>query len=362
MRAAYVRQYGDPPAGAAFGADISWWQAAVNDTADWPTALACWQDRLVSWAEFVCIRVSTGAYGVDTTWGYHAQAAGQTGYKGKLGAYHFAYPSINRDPVPEALNFARQFGRWPFDFAMLDMEDAAGFDLSDWASRWLDTVNAAITKPLTLYTAAWFTSGNMAASPGTVPLWVAHYAKGGTVDPGHATWSIPRLPSWSGPPPAVWQYDSSTPELGSLDLNIAFDPTAVGLGAGPDVPPEPLEWEKPMKQVRLPDGTVYALFGPWKIHVIAPSTQQSMHNLGSIEDNITDVNPWDLANYREIPIDNPVDPASPDDVQAAVVDALAKWQPPAPATPVDPSTLSNAELHDRLMVLFNEWDRRFPKG
>lgn len=233
MRQAYERQYGPAPPGARFGADVSWWQASQNDAPSYQQALNCWRDRLVSWAEFVCVRVSTGSSGVDSTWPLHMQAADQVGYKGTRGAYHFAYPSYNRDPAGEAANFARQFTRYPFDFAMLDMEDAAGFDVTAWARQWIDAVNAQVTRPLTLYTAQWYTAGNMAGTAvAHVPLWVAHYAKGGVVDPGTGYYNVPRLPAWSTPPPAIWQFDSDTPELGSLDLNVAFDPAAVALDAG----------------------------------------------------------------------------------------------------------------------------------
>jgi hypothetical protein len=221
---AYREVYGqEPPAGAHFGADISWWQGTD-----------IWAD-LVNWAEWVTIRCSYGNSSEDGREEAHVAAANAYGYSGKLGGYHFYYAG---DPVAQANNYLYQSSniRGQFSHHMVDAEATPVADIGQ-LETWCDIVGAATGQPTfaVIYSGWSYLNGS---GPTDRQIWLPHYASSrytawnGT--PGSwDTYNAPWTPDWYGQRnPAIWQYASLTGTHGHLDLNVGTDEAAQLLGLG----------------------------------------------------------------------------------------------------------------------------------
>jgi GH25 family lysozyme M1 (1,4-beta-N-acetylmuramidase) len=140
-----------------------------------------------------------------------------------VGPYHYARP---RKPVAASAEAdARAFvasvtatsaasGTIP---PVLDLEETGGLgarDLSAWATRWTDTVEALTGRTPVLYTGLWFWNSHLdgRAELARLPLWIARYAESpGLLPGGWRTWSF-------------WQFTAKgrVPGIeGDVDVNLS---------------------------------------------------------------------------------------------------------------------------------------------
>lgn len=224
-RAAYISHYGvAPPAGAVFGADISWFQATEDgESLDHGVAAGYWAD-IVSWADFVCVRTSYGASGDDGAEGLHFQVADERGYAGSMGTYHF--PNVGRSAADNVANYLRRSA--PF-------VERTKYDMLDWegsvAPAWYidescDRVEQARQRPCFQYGGySYMDQAGVISCPAS-KFWLAQYTS------SRWPWGTYDMPGqYAGSDPGVWQWSSSTPEHGHLDLNISTTPAMLGIGA-----------------------------------------------------------------------------------------------------------------------------------
>ncbi len=245
-KAAYENYFRQPaPEGALFGADVSWFQATANGlTPDYATAKGYWQD-LVTWANFVCIRVSYGANGDDGAQALHFQLAQELGYQGKLGVYHFQHAEAGWQA--NFNNFMAKSA--PFvnliDFYMHDYEASPNAGASYIKTTCTATEDARL-KPVSNYGGkGYMDAAGVVACP-SAQLWVAHYpARSANAWSPTTDWNsngAPLMPNqYPNEFPGVWQWQSVTPEHGHLDLNISTTPEQFGIGET-EVPTQ-AEWD-----------------------------------------------------------------------------------------------------------------------
>lgn len=155
---------------------------------------------------FAIVKCSGGADYANPN--YHEQIAGARAAGLVVGHYHFAHEDENPGPGPgaEAAYFLAHADVQPGELVALDIEDTgvAG-NLSDWALRWLQTVESAIgCKPL-IYSFKDYieTRGLGTAALAAYPLWFARYWSPYVMQPWPQT---PEL--W--PKIAIWQWSGGT--------------------------------------------------------------------------------------------------------------------------------------------------------
>jgi hypothetical protein len=273
---------------------------------------------------------------------------------------------------------------------MLDPEGpSAGAMRGETLTQWIEGALVRMAERWPRFTPVWYTSASFCSSYGItraprVPhiLQVAEYHYGSTQFSwaARANWENVAYARYGGPdlPPGAGRYDlwqwSSSVQLpgvpGVADCSFVADDQAwaalTPTAPDPEPSPPPKEWYEDMKHAILPDGRVYLLFGGLRSHVQNPNALQALHNWGLIDGDPTPCNEWDLEPFTDVSQDVVnrllAGGFQPDQVRQVIGDSLAKWSPPAPATPVDPTSLSTPELMDRLTVLLNEADRRLAKG
>lgn len=325
-------------------------------------------------------------YGPDK---FHAHCILEFQAAGKpVGSYLF--------PRAYATDPATQIDAWwsntpePSMSCMLDPEGpSAGSMRGETLIQWIEEALAQMAVRWPRFTPTWYTSRSFCNGygitraprvPHILQLAEYHYGYTSFMWAGRPNWETVAYGRYGGPdltPGAdrydLWQWSSSVqmPGVpGLADCSFVADDEAWTALTAPAVPePEPpreLEWYEMMKHAILPDGRVYLLFGGLRSHVPNPSALQALHNWGFIEGDPQPCQEHDLEPFTDVSQDvlNRLLAGGfqPDQVRQVVGDSLAKWSPPAPATPVDPSSLSNADLLDRLAVLLNEVERRFPNG
>jgi lysozyme len=196
------------------GIDISHWQGQI----DWGKVRAA--DVRVAY-----IKASEGKDYVDPTYARNRTDSAAAGVV--TGAYDFARPGsrnpgdVVADAKAEAEHFLATANIKPGDLApVLDLEDAGSLNpdqLSQWATTWSDTVQAATgVKPL-LYTSPSFFEdkiGNKDAVADKFRLWLAHWNT-----------DTPRVPSqwqaWQGWQTGIGKVDGIA---GDVDLDRFRNP------------------------------------------------------------------------------------------------------------------------------------------
>lgn len=240
-REAYIERYQqEPPAGAYFGADVSWYQAASSGALSKARCMQCWED-LVQWADWVTIRTSYGRSGNDGGQGLHIQCAQEVGYTGPLGAYHYIVPSAGAGNCQNFMDRWREYeGIWTHE--MWDHEE--GLDAG--------TVWECITRfenECSHREGLYYGAKSIADAAGwwaaVRPLWPPHYASSRYVAWAPTTnWNLWQAPyiadAWIAQEIAkkiIWQHGSTSSRHGSLDLNITTSPELVGItGGSKDMP------------------------------------------------------------------------------------------------------------------------------
>lgn len=230
-RQAYLEIYGqEPPEGARFGADLSWFQSSSDgESLDSGVLNDMWAG-LAGWAEYVCIRCSYGSNGDDGAETAHVQYADRHGYAGTLGGYHYQIPGAS--PASNAANYLRRSAPLAdrFVFDMLDVEEGT---TAQAIEETLDRISQAKQRECLLYSGKSIMD-NAGFLSRKRPLWVAHYASR-SYAAWHPTsdwrlWQAPYMPNQYGTDyPTAWQFTSFTANHGHLDLNITTTPAAFGL-------------------------------------------------------------------------------------------------------------------------------------
>lgn len=231
-RGAYEAHFGQAaPDGALFGVDVSWYQAATEYGPDWGVANGYWSDY-GGWADFVCVRTSYGSGGDDGAQDLHFQVAGERGYGGPMGTYHFVYATSST--AANAANYLASSDRFVdrTSFDMLDFE-AAPVASGGFVSELCDRIEQARQRPCLIYGGKSYLDQSGTISCPAEKLWVAQYAAAGsnawvpTTD--WSSWDAPLVPDqFAGQYPGVWQWSSFTPQHGHLDLNMSTTPAAFG--------------------------------------------------------------------------------------------------------------------------------------
>lgn len=240
---AYFRQAA--PAGAYFGTDISWYQGATRGA-----AVGYWAD-IHTWADFVCVRTSYGGGGDDGAQATHFGQAAELSYAGAMGTYHFATwgPGVQANYDNYIASSDSFVDRTSFD--MLDYEAApnVGWEGID---QLCDMVEQHRQRPCLPYSGKGYLDAAGSIKCPATKFWVAHYP-GRSADAWSPTadWSsngAPLMPYQYGAVyPGCWQWQSQTPQHGSLDLNITTTPESFGIGGGDDLSAEDtanIEWIK----------------------------------------------------------------------------------------------------------------------
>lgn len=224
---AYFRQAA--PAGAFFGVDASWYQGYSRGV-----LVGYWSD-FGAWADFVCIRTSFGGSGDDGAQGDHFAMADEIGYQGSMGTYHFA----TAGPGVQANfdNYVRSSD--PFvdrtSFDMLDYEAAPNVGAGG-IDELCDRVEQRRQRPCNPYSGKGYLDAAGEIICPASKFWVAHYP-GRSADAWSPTtdWAsngAPLMPYQYGAVyPGCWQWQSMTPQHGSLDLNMTTTPESFGLAA-----------------------------------------------------------------------------------------------------------------------------------
>lgn len=147
--------------------------------------------------EFVICKATEGKDYQDYRFQQHVVDAQLSGLI--TGAYHYARPDLNKDPMVEVENFLNVVGDYYRDNSMLlalDWEDKAHNCDPNWALKWLQEVERATgVKPL-FYTQYSRLSRYTAIAKADFGLWVAKYGNAPTAFQG---WQFP----------AIWQYSSN---------------------------------------------------------------------------------------------------------------------------------------------------------
>lgn len=199
--------------GLSDGVDLSGFQAA-----------SIWGQ--LDWVKWSCAKVTEGTGFTERLAVDHSAAALNRGIP--WGLYHFArFADVNLEAQRylaglEMVHSA--VGATPH-FHMLDLEASVGGDVTVWAERWCQLVEAARPAPVVVYTGpSWANSHLTQRGVGLErrPLWVAHYAPAGTVAP----WVPALWADW-----AIWQWTSTPAGLGNLDVNVARPSFLASLGA-----------------------------------------------------------------------------------------------------------------------------------
>lgn len=327
----------EPPEGAVYGLDISWYQAASNGRLDESVAQEWW-DWIVAQGDvaWVTIRLTYGHTGQDGADDVHLRCADRAGYKGAIGCYHFL---TQGGGVGQAENFlrarARNADRWAHE--MIDHEESADWTAVDAA---MARVEQDTGRECLYYTGRSY--GNQARWPQiNRPLWAAHYANGyyaaWTPCADFAHWHAPYVPDAWGEgrkDRLIWQFGSSS-SAGSLDLNVTTSPEVLGVGV-PVKPPtnaDPIteEEDMPMEALQDPTGTVYLRDG---LNYTAVESEEMLHVYqarGWCTKTITPINTWDL---QDLVLQSPEREAQLRDAVTALVGRL-----PQDGSPVDVSRL-----------------------
>lgn len=175
-----------------------------------------------------------------------------------VGAYHWV--SYRTSPILEFDNVARMLEALNVHqpngvlntAVWLDAEDTgydhhnvSGFGYDDYTAALAEMIRIRFGCPVGVYSAAWWANGRLGQGCGQLPLWVADYDDQRQW-PGYVN---PLIPSaWSGREPAIWQWTSLTPQLGSLDLNM-LHVSAPAFGQQASQPqPQPLPQPHPVPQ------------------------------------------------------------------------------------------------------------------
>lgn len=184
-----------------YGIDVARYQTTqqVNDFVE-----RMGRDKHVN-IEFIICKASEGKNYQDYRFQQHV-VNGQL--KGMItGAYHYARPDLNKNPVVEVENFLNQVGDYYRDNSMLlalDWEDKAHNCDPNWALTWLQEVESRTgVKPL-FYTQYSKVSQYEIIAEANFGLWVAKYGDAPS-----------RVSGWQFP--AMWQY-TSTP----LDQDVFY--------------------------------------------------------------------------------------------------------------------------------------------
>ena len=153
----------------ALGIDVSNHQGAIV----WPKVAA-------DGVKFAWVKATEGRSYVDPYFSRNMLNARTVGIP--VGAYHYARPD-NNTPEQEADHFLSIYRPRPGDLLpVLDFEQRApilsGFQMTEWASRWLELVAQALQgeQPV-FYSYPYFIRGNMAGAAGLngAKLWIANY-------------------------------------------------------------------------------------------------------------------------------------------------------------------------------------------
>lgn len=326
----------EPPDGAVFGVDVSWYQAASNGRLNERVAQGWW-DWIVGQGDvaWVTIRLTFGASGQDGADDVHLQCADRAGYKGALGAYHYLVPGSGAGQADNFLAaYNRNAGRWSHE--MLDHEEGASWTMVDDC---MSRIEAATGRECIYYTGRGI--GNQAGWP-TInrPLWAAHYGNGyyaaWTPCTSFSHWHAPYCPDAWGEgnrDRLIWQFGSSS-SAGSLDLNVTTSPGLLGIGTPVPAPaPGPIvtEDDMPLEAVQDPTGTVYLRDGLRYTPVESEEMLHVYQAKGWVSKTITPINAWDLQDFI---LETPEKEAQLRDAVTALLGRV-----PADGGPVDVSKL-----------------------
>lgn len=174
-------------------------------------------------AQFVIVLVSDGINFVNKRWKEQASAAWHAGKK--VGLYHFARPnkSLAVDAADKFLAEIASAGWIGYALPVLDFEENATLNRTDWAYQWLNRVwEKTPSRPL-FYTYAYaLDKGNHAVIAKYYPLWCAGYAG----KPWDSPFPYKAAADRWGYRVAMWQYASNRDNWygGDLDKNTGYFP------------------------------------------------------------------------------------------------------------------------------------------
>lgn len=222
------------------GVDVSGWQTPAQ-----------WN---LPWVRFMVAKASEGSGFTEGSLVSHAAQAAAMGIP--WGAYHFArYGDVQAEVDRYLFSLSPAIAAYGLPaFHALDLEAPYVGDLTAWAETWCRRVEAAIARPVVIYTGPAYANTHL-ANPNfglqARPLWLAHYASAGVTRP-----DVPRI--WSDF--AIWQW-TDTSAIGSLDLNVAKPEFLELVTRKEPATPGLVGDDERMRTIRTPDGTLWAVSG-----------------------------------------------------------------------------------------------------
>ncbi|WP_379971022.1 GH25 family lysozyme [Ectobacillus sp. sgz5001026] len=234
-----------------------------------------WQKVAAAGFKAAYMKVTEGINFIDETFDGHVKWATTFGIA--CGAYHFARPEINQDPIVEANHFLNTISGHNFELMpVLDYESPAKQYplspkfMSEWARNFVNYVQLKTGRAVIVYTGKWFVDMYGIYGINDQPLWASRYADVPPDDFGG--WK-----QWT-----AWQYSDSEYVDGAGNCDVSY---AISLDAlkGGNVSTQPQGSSSHPLQFKVNDGSVI-LPPDWKTN-----------NLGYL--TIT----ADVANVRQEP-------------------------------------------------------------
>lgn len=191
-----------------------------------------WQKVAATGIKAAYIKVTEGTDIVDNTFDGHVHWATTFGIA--CGAYHFAHPELNQNPIVEADHFLNTINGHSFTLMpVLDYESPAKQYplspkyMSDWARNFVNYVQQKTGQTVMIYTGKWFVDMYGIYGLDNQPLWASRYA---TIPPADfGGWK-----QWT-----AWQYTDSEYVNGVGNCDVSYAISLAALRGGNQQQQEP---------------------------------------------------------------------------------------------------------------------------